>query len=116
VRGLSRASRRGLRSGPVIVRLERPTRLIAIAFASRGISRSRPDLLLARGGALALSLTGGACPPVAQPIPQARCKVRVVRRDKPNAILCASSEEMCGRINPTKKTALSRVGRASFEI
>jgi hypothetical protein len=31
--------------------------------------------------------------------------------EKPKAILCASSEEMCGRINPTKnRTLTNRTG------
>jgi hypothetical protein len=47
----------------------------------RGMSRGRPNPQLARRAAAARSLTGGACAPLfAQPIPQARCKVPVVRR------------------------------------
>jgi len=81
----------------------------------RGMSRGRPDPLLARRAAPARSLTDGACAPLdAQPIPQARCKVPVVTGgEKPKAILCASSEEACGHVNQTKKTVPSRIGRAS---
>ena len=48
--------------------------------------------------------TTAACAPFAQPIPQARCKVPFATGgEKPKAILCASSEEACGRVIRTKK-------------
>ncbi|MGY4502259.1 hypothetical protein ACVWYH_006216 [Bradyrhizobium sp. GM24.11] len=46
----------------------------------RDMPGSRPDPLLTRRAAPAWSLIRGACAPFAQPIPQARCKVPVVRR------------------------------------
>src|SRR4249920_616036 len=69
----------------------------------RGMSRSRPDPRLARRAAAPRPLTDGAAAPFAQPIPQARCKYGSSGGEKPNAVLCASSEEMCVNINRVKK-------------
>jgi hypothetical protein len=44
-----------------------------------------------------------------------RTVARITGGEKPKAILCASSEEACGRVNRTKKTVPSRIGRAKFE-
>ncbi|MGY4501241.1 hypothetical protein ACVWYH_005172 [Bradyrhizobium sp. GM24.11] len=71
----------------------------------RGMSRSRPDLRLARRAAAARSLTGGASAP-RSPNPSLKrvAKYGSSGGEKPKAILCASSEQMCGHINRTKKT------------
>ncbi|MEY9418199.1 hypothetical protein ABIF69_004641 [Bradyrhizobium japonicum] len=66
----------------------------------RGMSRSRPDPRLAKRVAAARSLTGGASAPRSPNLYLKRvAKYGSSGGEKPKAILCASSDKMCGRIN-----------------
>ncbi|WP_283808521.1 hypothetical protein [Bradyrhizobium japonicum] len=70
-----------------------------------GMSRSRPDPRLARRAAAAQSLTGGGSAPRSPNLSLKRVAKYVSSGgEKPKAILCASSEQMCGHINRTRKT------------
>jgi len=69
----------------------------------RHTSRSRPDPRIVRRAAAVPPLTGGVRRRSPNPSLKARCKVQLIRRWKAEGNLYASSEQMCGQINRTKK-------------
>lgn len=78
----------------------------------RGLSGSRPDPRLARRAAAARSLSGGACAPFAQPIPQAPCEVPDRRRRKAEGDPVRLVRQNVRPHQSGPKAALSRIGRA----
>ena len=92
-----------LRLLKIAARVVETTSRIRLAFAA-ACPEARPDPLLAWRAAAARSLTGGACRPrLPNPSLKRVAKYRSSGGKKPKAILCASSDEMCGRINRIKK-------------
>ena len=80
--------------------------------ARRGMSRSRPDPLLARRAAAARSLTGGACAPVRPTHPSSALQSTGRQAVKSRRQSCAPRQRRCAAasIGPKNRTLTNRTG------
>jgi hypothetical protein len=87
-----------------------------IRLVRRGMSRSRPDPLLAKRAAAARSLTGGACAPVRPTHPSSALQSTGRQAVKSRRQSCVHRQRRCAAASIRPKTALSpRVNNLDWE-